>query len=252
MGPMGEFPGNLLSFQGFSNGAAGLLKRYLLPICNMLLFQHQNQVGHHHVQVAMFRCFSCIRIFVQEVVHPHGGVCFWDSICWGLQVYRPRTSVRFYPAHPLPREGSEVRSRWSGALIPSFRGGGGGAVWPSGSTLSGFPANRKKKQVALSVAKRIPGIWMQWGKVKWTFKGSIDPPKRRHPKKAPSKKRVLEWFERVNQMETNHCHYVEIQDGYVSKWGTLNGGCCFPLRPPPKGTLKRPRSRLPVIYGRSI
>ena len=37
---------------------AGLLKRS--PFCNhlkhMLLFQHQNKVGNHHLQVAMFRC----------------------------------------------------------------------------------------------------------------------------------------------------------------------------------------------------
>ena len=37
----------------------GLLKRYISPPFETYGFSQQNKVGNHHVQVAMFRCFSC-------------------------------------------------------------------------------------------------------------------------------------------------------------------------------------------------
>ena len=66
----------------------------------MRLFQHQDKVGHHYLQVAMFlRCFSCIRIrescyrLLVVKIRPWG-LWTWQGVwrCWPLWATSPRST----------------------------------------------------------------------------------------------------------------------------------------------------------------
>ena len=75
---------------------AGLLKRS--PFCNHLkhvLLQHQNKVGNHHLQVAMFdRCFSFIRIPASVSTNScaRSGCSWAASPPTGISTLRPEAS----------------------------------------------------------------------------------------------------------------------------------------------------------------